>query len=116
MLSSRSNTLSIRSADGAIFDLEQQINLLDSKISPLRNTVQKKLDKIEDEIANCNFLIDSGIGSKSDKAGLRKTKRQLRQSRIKLWDDLKYLPALEEERRELVRELNAMRRRHGILL
>jgi hypothetical protein len=103
-------------ADDAIFDIQQQILLLDAVIAPLRGKSKKKLAKIEDELENCNFLINTGLGSKDDKAALRKTKRQLRDRRIKLWDELKGLPVLEEERHEAVRQLkNALRRRHGIL-
>jgi phosphomevalonate kinase len=102
-------------ANEVIFDdLKQQIRLLDAAIAPLRGKAKKKLAKIEDEL-NCNFLINTGLGSKDDKAALRKTKRQLRERRIKLWEELKVLPSLEEERHEAVRQLNALRRRHGIL-
>ena len=85
-----------------IYDLEQQLRLLDDAIEPLANKAKKKLAKIEDELTNCNFLIDSGIGSKSDQVGLRKEKRQLRQRRIQLWDELKALPTLERERTEVI--------------
>ena len=102
--------------DEEIYDLEQQLRFLDDAIAPLAGKSKKRLAKLEDELANCNFLIDSGIGSKADQAGLRKTKRQLRQRRIKLWDALEALPALETERKEVIRQLNAARRLHGILL
>ena len=65
-------------------DIEQQIRLLDEEIAPLQNKTKKKLDKIEDEIASTNFLIDSGIGSKADKLALRNKKKELRQRRVKL--------------------------------
>ena len=109
------NNHATTSSDDEIIDLEQQLQLCDDAIAPLAGKAKKKLAKIEDELANCNFLIDSGIGSKADQAGLRKTKRQLRQRRIKLWDELEVLPSLEIERKELVRQLNAARRRHGIV-
>jgi len=118
MLSPTSNISAIPSntaVDDAIFDLEQQISLLDEAIAPLYNKTKKKLNKIENEISNCNFLIDSGLGSNSDQAALRTTKKQLRQSRIKLWEELKVLPALEEQRQEMDRQLFALRRRHGVL-
>ena len=78
------NVLSLRS--GAIYDVEQKIASVEAVMEPLRSKTQKKLSKIENEIANCNFLIESGIGSKKDQVGLRKQKRNLRQQRIKLWE------------------------------
>jgi hypothetical protein len=96
--------------------LNQQIRLSDhAAIAPLRRKAKKKLAKIEDELANCNLFINTGLGSKDDKAALRKTKRQLPEHRIKSWEELKVLPSLEEERHEALRQLNALRRRHGIL-
>lgn len=95
-------------------ELEQQINVVDEAIRPLRK-VQKKLAKIEKEIANTNALIDSGVGSRADKAALRQTKRDLRQRRFQLWEQLDALPKLEEERKELLHQLDILRRRHGIL-
>uniref|UniRef100_A0A7S3LA37 Uncharacterized protein n=1 Tax=Amphora coffeiformis TaxID=265554 RepID=A0A7S3LA37_9STRA len=98
----------------ATLDLEQQISLVDQAILPLRKA-QKKLQKVEDEISNTNFLIDSGIGTRSDKASLRQTKKQLRQRRVQLWEQLEALPALLEKRQELLHQLDILRRRHGIL-
>ena len=98
-----------------MIELENTIRLLEDQITPLATKTQKKLDKIEDEISNCNFLIDSGLGSKKDQAALRKTKRQLRQRRIKLWDELKVLPSLKEEKTELERQLRALRRQVGVI-
>ena len=95
--------------------MEQQIRVLDEQIESLRKT-KRKLAKIEDELANCNFLIDSGIGSKTDKTALRQTKRNLRERRIQLWRKLEPLPALQAERRELDRDLDGLRRRYGILI
>ena len=115
---SRSNSisLSLRSHEGTMLDLEQQIRLLDAdEITPLRTKIPKKLKKINDEIEQCNFLLNAGIGSKNDLDIIRQTKRELRQRRIKLWAKLEALPALEEERRELVTQLLELRRRHGIL-
>ena len=89
--------------------------MLDEQIESLRKT-KRKLAKVEDELANCNFLIDSGIGSKADKTALRQTKRQLRQRRIQLWEKLEPLPVLQAERRELDRDLDGLRRRYGILI
>ena len=101
--------------DGQILDYEQQIAALDSKISPLRTKTQKKLRTVEKKLKNCNLLIDSGIGSKDDKAALRKTKRELRDQRIELWALLEELPELENERNELKVQLQDLRRRHGIV-
>ena len=98
--------------DHAIVDLQQQIRLLDGEITSLRFKTQKKLDKLEQERLQTNLLIKSGIGSKAD---LRQTKRQLRERRILLWEKLERLPVLEEERRELAIQLEAMRRRYGVL-
>lgn len=98
----------------ATLDLEQQISSVEAAIRPLRKT-QKKLGKLEDEIANTNFLIDSGIGSKKDKVALRKTKKELRQRRMELWKQLEALPALEEELGTLRHDLDILRRRYGIL-
>ena len=113
--------MSIRTVDSlrdpsmlASFDIEQQIKLIDDAILPLRKA-QKKLRKLEDELANINFLIDSNIGSKTDKASLRKTKRQLRDRRIQLWKQLEALPSLTADRQRLVHGLEVLRRRHGIL-
>ena len=101
--------------DAAMVELETKIRLLNDEITPLMTKTKKKLDKVEDEIANCTFLIDSGIGSKKDQAELRNTKRQLRQRRIKLWDELKVLPTLQDEKTELEHQLEALRRRFGVL-
>ena len=92
-------------------------NKFNSWIKPfdLSAKAQTKLQKLEDELANTNFLIDSGIGSKADKAALRKTKRQLRDRRIQLWKQLEALPALLDERKTLVHDLDVLRQRHGIL-
>lgn len=109
------NSISLRDPSIlATIDMEQQIQLLDQAIQPLRKA-QTKLQKLEDELANTNFLIDSGIGSKADKAALRKTKRQLRDRRIQLWKQLEALPALLDERKTLVHDLDVLRQRHGIL-
>lgn len=100
--------------DTQLMDLVDSIREVTNEITLLRTKTQKKLNKVEDEINNCNFLIDSGIGSKKDQAELRKTKRQLRQRRIKLRDELKPLAGLQEEKIELERQLQALRRRLGI--
>ena len=113
--SSSASVSSCHDSDALLVDLEARIHLLDHEITPLTTTTKKKLDKIEDEIANCNFLIDSGLGSKKDQAELRKTKRQLRQRRIRLWDELKVLPTLKKEKVELERQLIALRRQLGVL-
>ncbi|CAB9504722.1 expressed unknown protein [Seminavis robusta] len=86
-------------------------------ITPLQTKTQKKLNKIVEEITNCNFLIDSilDLGSKKDQAELRKTKKSLRNQRVKLWDEMKAHPSLEEEHTDLVTELKDLRRRYGIL-
>lgn len=98
----------------AVLNMERQIECLDGKILPLRKT-QKKLDKLEKELARINLLIDSGLGTDSDKKDLRKNKREVRQRRVKLWETLEKLPALEEERRELAHQLDVFQRRHGLL-
>ena len=119
MLSSTDITLSLRSnediAIAAARDIEQQILLVDKEILPLRKA-QKELAKVEEEITNTNFLIDSGIGSKADQKALASTKKQLCQRRIKLWGKLEALPALKEERRDLVIQLDVLQRQHGLLL
>ena len=109
------NTAVTTDVDGQILDFEQQINVLDAKIIPLRTKTQKKLRTVEKKLKNCNLLIDSGIGSKDDKAALRKTKRELRDQRIELWALLEELPELENERNELKVQLQDLRRRHGIV-
>ena len=108
------NNTTIDNNDITMIDLVEAIRNVTDEITPLRTKTQKKLNKVEDEINNCNFLIDSGIGSKADQADLRKTKRQLRQRRIKLWDELKPLPGLQEEKVELERQVEALRRQLGI--
>ena len=108
------NTIPTDNSDKTMMDLVEAIRNVTDEITPLRTRTQKKLNKVEDEINNCNFLIDSGIGSKADQAELRKTKRQLRQRRIKLWDELKPLTGLQEEKIELERQLEALRRQLGI--
>ena len=50
-----------------------------------------------------------------DRIELRNTKRQLRQRRKKLWDELKPLPDLQETKIELERQLQALRRQVGII-
>jgi len=81
----RSTSSSLRDPNiMAVLNLEQQIEILDGKISPLRKT-QKKLDKLEKEMNRINLLIDSGLGTAADKKDLRQTKRELRQRRVKLW-------------------------------
>ena len=112
---STNSSSSSNNADNTMIELENAIRLLEDQITPLATKTQKKLDKIEDEISNCNFLIDSGLGSKKDQAALRKTMRQLRQRRIKLWDELKVLPTLKEEKIELERQLKALRRQLGVM-
>ena len=109
------NTAVTADVDGQILDFEQQINVLDAKIIPLRTKTQKKLRTVEKKLKNCNLLIDSGVGSKQDKAALRKTKRELREDRIQLWGLLEELPGLEKERNELKIQLQDFRRKHGIL-
>ena len=109
------NTAVTADVDGRILDFEQQINALDAKIIPLRTKTQKKLRTVEKKLKNCNLLIDSGVGSKQDKAALRKTKRELREDRIQLWGLLEELPGLEKERNELKIQLQDFRRKHGIL-
>lgn len=101
--------------DNTITDLEQQIASVEAAILPLRTTTTKKLNKLEKELSNCNFLMDSGIGAKADQAALRKTKRQLRTRRIQLWKDLEVLPSLEAERDDILRQLVDYRRRHGVM-
>ena len=116
------NNMSIRSASNSLrdpslaatLDLEQQIALVNDAIRPLRK-VQKKLAKLEDELANTNNLIDSGIGSRADKAALRQTKKQLRQQRVQMWKQLEALPALLDEHKELLHQLDILRRQHDIL-
>ncbi|CAB9516778.1 expressed unknown protein [Seminavis robusta] len=118
MLTTTSDTVSnpiINKSDSAIADLEKSIVDLDNMITPLRTKTQKKLNKIEEEITNCNFLIDSGLGSKKDQAELRKNKKSLRNRHVKLRDEMGALPALEEEREDLVTQLKDLRRRYGIL-
>lgn len=110
----RSTNLLSDPSVAATLDLEQQIAMLEEAIAPLRK-LQKKLQKIEDELANTNYLIDSGIGSKKDKAALRQTKRELRERRITLWKRLEALPALVEERQNLRHQMEILRRRHGFL-
>ena len=97
----------------AILELEQQIQLLEDAINPLLQA-EKKLSKTEKEISKMNLLIDPGIGSASDKKALRNTKRQLRQRRVQLWEQLEALPVLQKERDDLVHDLHVLRRRHGI--
>ena len=101
--------------DATIAELEQRISDLEAEITPLRSLATKKLNKIEKELENCNFLMDSGIGSKADQAALRKTKRQLRNRRIQLWKELEVLPELEAEHKDLLHHLVDFRRRHGII-
>ena len=114
MLSTRS-TGSLHDPNlAAVIDLEQQIALIDAQIAPLRKTA-KKLAKLDDELERANLLIDSGVGSKADKASLRKTKKELRQRRVQLWQQLEALPALLEERQDLLHQLEILRRQHGIL-
>lgn len=113
--STTSATTASDNSDNTMIELENSIGLLEEHITPLITKTQKKLAKIEDEIVNCNFLINSGLGSKKDQAELRKSKRQLRQRRIKVWDELKVLPALKEEKSELERQLNDLRRQLGVL-
>ena len=113
---SRTNSisLSLRSHDCAMIDLEQQIRLLDEQIAPLVTKIPKKLNNINKKIDSCNFRLDSGL-SKADQVGIRQTKRELRERRSKLWAKLEVLPGFEEERRQLVTQLLDLRRRHGIL-
>ncbi|CAB9508873.1 expressed unknown protein [Seminavis robusta] len=111
-----SNNIDTETSDSDLINLEKAIKDLDNMISPLRTKTQRKLEKIEEEITNCNFLIDSGLGSKKDHAELKKTKRQLRNRRVKLRDELKALPTYEEERNELKIQLSDLRRRYGILV
>ena len=100
----------------AALDLEQQIQLVNEIIRPLREA-QRKLSKTEKKIDRINLLIDSDIGSASDKKALRDTtKRQLRQRRVQLWEQLKALPSLEKERNDLIHDLAVFRQRHGINL
>lgn len=98
----------------AQLDLEQQISIVKQAILPLKK-LQKKLKKLEDDLANTNNLIDSGIGSRADKAALRQTKREIRQRRVEMRKELEALPALVQQREELLHELDVLRRRHGIL-
>lgn len=117
LISDTSSTSSVTTndADNNMIELEKAIHLLEDKITPLTTKVQKKIDMIEDEIANCNFLIDSGLGSKKDQAALRKKKKQLRQRRVKLRDELKVLPSLKEEKIQLERQLRALCRQLGVI-
>ena len=112
-LSNRSSTNTDPVA-AAIIDIEQQIRILDDTITPLLRN-KKQLKKIEDQITETNMLIDSGIGSKKDQVALKKTKRQLRDRRIELWNILEPLPTLKKERTDLIHDLDVLRRRHGIL-
>ena len=117
MISSQTNnnTINLSLRSSAIFNLEEQLRFLDNEIAPLKKgKTKKKLDKIEEELKNCNFLINSGLGSKADQAELRKNKRQLRQRRIKIWEELKILPSLKEEKKELEIQLSALRRQAGV--
>lgn len=98
----------------ATLDMEQQISQLEIAIGPLKK-LQKKLVKLEDELSNTNSLIDSGIGSKTDKAALRQTKRDIRQRRVQMRKELQALPVLVQQREDLLHELEVLRRRHGIL-
>ena len=98
----------------AQLDLEQRISLVEQAIVPLKK-LQKKLKKLEDDLANTNNLIDSGIGSRADKAALRQTKREIRQRRVEMRKELEALPALVQQREEFLHELDVLRRRHGIL-
>ena len=114
-MSIRTTTDSLRDPTlDAQYDIEQQISLVDEAIRPLKK-LQKKLKKIEDELANTNDLIDSGIGSKTDKAALRKTKKEIRQRRVEVRKELEALPPLVQRREELVHDLDVLRRRHGLL-
>ena len=113
--------MSIRTTDSlrdptidATLDIEQQISLLEIAIRPLKK-LQKKLSKLEDELANTNSLIDSGIGSKADKAALRQAKRDIRQRRVQMRKELEALPILVQQREDLLHDLDVLRRRHGIL-
>ena len=113
-LSNRSSTIT-DPVSAAIIDIEQQIRILDDTITPLLRS-KKQLKKIEDQITETNMLIDSGIGSKKDQVALKKTKRQLRDRRIELWNILEPLPTLKKERTDLIHDLDVLRRRHGIIL
>ena len=113
-LSNRSSTIT-DPVSAAIIDIEQQIRILDDTITPLLRS-KKQLKKIEDQITETNMLIDSGIGSKKDQLALKKTKRQLRDRRIELWNILEPLPTLKKERTDLIHDLDVLRRRHGIIL
>lgn len=117
MLSIRStDALSLRSDPeiAVAVDLERQIASVDKAIAPLLK-LKKKLAKVEEELANANFLIDSGIGSKSDQKALRKSKKDIRQRRVALRSQLEVLPGLQEERRDLAHQLDVLRRRYGLL-
>ena len=113
-LSNRSTTTIDDPAVAAIVDIEQQIQLLDVTISDL-NKSKKQLKKLEDELSEMNMLIDSGVGTKKDQLALKKKKRQLRDRRIELWDILMPLPTFQNERSNLVHDLDTLRRRHGII-
>ena len=113
--------MSIRTTDSlrdptidATLDMEQQISQLEISIRPLKK-LQKKLSKLEDELANTDSLIDSGIGSKTDKAALRQAKRDIRQRRVQMRKELEALPVLVQQREDLLHDLDVLRRRHGIL-
>jgi len=95
-------------------EVEQRMQDLDHKIRPLLKE-KKKLTKIESELANVNFLIDSGIGSKAEQKALRQEKKKIRQRRVEARIKLEALPGLEEEHCELAHQLDVLRRRHGLL-
>jgi len=110
------DSLSLRSDPdiAAALDLEQRIKNVDEEIRRFLN-IKKKLGNIEDELANANLLIDSGIGSKSDQKALRQTKKEIRQRRVELRNKLQTLPGLQEERSEIALQLKILRRSHGLL-
>lgn len=110
-----STNIKTNDIDAQLQNIQQQIQLLDLAIGPLKTSTKKKLSKVEKEIKNSNFLIDSGLGSKRDQAALRNTKRQLRQRRIRLWEELKPLPDMEARRAELFQLLVGLQRQHGVL-
>jgi len=75
----RADSQSLRLSDPTIVaavEVEQRMQDLDHKIRPLLKE-KKKLTKIESELANVNFLIDSGIGSKAEQKALRQEKKKI---------------------------------------
>lgn len=116
MLSIRSISSNISEGPKMIkmLQLEDKVASLDKEIQ-LLHKVTKSLAKLEDELQQTNFLIDSSIGSKESKTALRKAKKKLRRRRVNLWDKLAPLQGLETERAQTIHDLDDLRRRIGVL-